>query len=155
MKLSLAPLAIVPVVALTLAGCSYVNPITTQQNYAPSDGFQAQLGDVAGLNLLVVTTAEGEDAVLIGTLVNEGGEDATVELSFDAGATFTDVDVAAGASVPLGPEGELVEGTALAAPGRLTTLQLGSGGTAAVQVDVPVVDGTLDEYAAILEQAGL
>ncbi len=155
MKLSLAPLAIIPVVALTLAGCSYVNPITTKQDYAPSDGFQAELGDVTGLNLIVVTEGDGEPAVLIGTLVNEGGDDATVALTFDAGATFTDVEVAAGTSVPLGPDGELVEGTALAAPGLLTTLQLATEGGGAVQVDVPVVDGTLEEYATILDEAGL
>ena len=72
----LARIAAVAVAAVVLAACSAINPITTQDKYQSSDGATVPIGDTArGINLLVVTTAVGEPAVLTGSIRNDAAED--------------------------------------------------------------------------------
>src|SRR5690606_961128 len=57
--------------ALLLGACA---PITTQLPYAPSDGSRVDFDDAAGLrglNLMVLTAAEGEPGALLGALANQ------------------------------------------------------------------------------------
>jgi len=140
-------------IALALAACSAINPITTQNRYAPSDGVQTQIGDDAkALNLLVVTTAKDAPAVLTGSLYNGGSTDLNITVSID-GTIVDTVPVAAGSTVQLGT-GEnqtLVQGTSPAAPGGLAGVWVGTLELGTAQVQVPVVDGTLDEYAGIVD----
>lgn len=140
--------------ALMAAGCSAVNPITTQQAYDASDGMSVEVGDVRGLNLLVVTEAEGSPAVLLGAFTNPTDETVTVVVSL-GDADGAPVEVPAGATVVLGGQDAetSVTGTAPAAPGRIASVTLATDGTGAVEALVPVVDGTLPEYQE--ELAGL
>ena len=46
--------------------------------YAPSDGLQAELGDLLVRNMLVVSEGDGAPGLLVGALVNRGDDDATV-----------------------------------------------------------------------------
>lgn len=139
-------------VAAVAAGCSAVNPITTQEAYDASDGIGIEVGDVRGLNLLVITEAEGSPAVLIGSFYNSGDEDVEIAASID-GATIVSVPVPAGDTVKLGgEEGEVhVTGTATVAPGLLAEVAFQSDATGQISEQVPVMDGTLPEYARELE----
>lgn len=147
-----ARLACAVIAAVAVAGCSYVNPITTQENYAAGDGLQVEVGDVRGLNLMVISPGAGEQAVLVGTLVNNGIDDAVVSIALDA-ATVTDVPVAAGTHVFLGPEAGqlLVTGQPEAQPGLLARVTFATDAQGTVTRELQVFDGTLPEYAGLVD----
>ena len=155
MKSPVAAGAAVALAAVALAGCSYVNPITTKENYAASDGTQVQIGQVEALNLIVVSPGVGEPGTLIGTLHSSANEDIDVQVTFD-GQTATTVTVPAGEDAMMSPmEGDTeVAGTALVQPGLLTEATFVSEVDGAFTVDVPVMDGTLPEYADVIAEIG-
>jgi hypothetical protein len=135
--------------ALLLAACS---PSTTTLNYDPSDGVGVSvLGeddtDLRGINLMVVSAAEGEAGNVLGALANETTEDASFTLE-TPGASPVTVDVPAGGTVYLGTEtGEAVQLDAVgAAPGDYVDAMLTVGGDSK-EFQLPVFDGTLPEYA--------
>ncbi|MFN3865620.1 MAG: hypothetical protein ACK4MD_02780 [Demequina sp.] len=151
---SLVPAGAIAVAALVLAGCSYVNPITTQQNYAASDGVQMIGGDFDALNLMVITAGQGEPAVLLGALHNPSADDIEVEISFDA-QTATSVSVPGGSTVQLTPlDGVEVTGTAPVMPGLLVEVGFATGANGFFTTEVPVLDGTLSEYQPVLDAIG-
>ena len=136
---------------MLLAGCSVINPITTTQGYEASDGMSVEIGeDAKGVNLLLVTSGMGEPAILTGSIYNEAWEDLEVSISVD-GETFTDVNVPARGTAVIGPDDAVVTGPATAAPGFLAQVLLNSDATGQFATPVPVVDGTLPEYQAVLE----
>ena len=150
---ALTRLAVVAVAAAALAGCSVINPITTQNHYAPADGVQVAIGsDARGLDLLVVTTAKDAPAVLTGSIYNDGTEELDVTISID-GVIAAHVKVPSDGTVKMGTrEGEvLVQGTSPAAPGGIAPVWIGVAETGALQFDIPIVDGTLPQYQGIVD----
>jgi hypothetical protein len=144
-------IAAVAAAALLLAGCSTINPITTTLEYEPSDGFSVDIGDNAeAMNLLVITSAVGEPAILTGSIYNADVEDLEVSFSID-GETFTDVTVPAQSTAILGPDYEVITGAATVAPGMIAQVLVNSEFTGQFATPVPVMDGTLPEYAPVLE----
>lgn len=145
--------------AVALAGCS---PITTQVPYAASDGVQAQVGDqVKAENLLIVTAAEGEPGVLLGGLTNLGDEATAVTVTI--GAQSVDIPLEPSQTALLGAT-EATESDSLtvqdvaidavaAAPGDVTDISLSTPRAGSVTVAVPVLDGTLEQYAALVPTA--
>lgn len=138
--------------ALLLAACS---PTTTTLNYDASDGVGVSvLGeenrDLRGINLLVVSAAEGEAGTVVGALANETAQDAAFTLEAP-GASPVTLDVPAGGTVYLGTEtGEAVAlDTVDAAPGGYLDAVLSVGGDSK-EFQLPVLDGTLPEYAELL-----
>lgn len=138
-----------------LAGCSAINPITTKLAYDPSDGVSVEVGGVTGYNLMVVTTGAGEPATLLGSLRNPSGEDVEVAASIDGTAIVT-VTVPAGGTVKLGGDEDdaAVTGTSPVAPGHLAEVTFQTPEAGQVKESVPVLDGTLPEYAHELERLG-
>jgi hypothetical protein len=141
--------------ALLLAACA---PTTTDLNYDPSDGVGVSvLGeedrDLRGINLLVVSAAEGEPGNLLGALANETAEDASFTLEA-VGASPVTVEVPAGDTVYLGTEtGEAVQlDTVNAQPGNYLDAVL-TVGSDSMEFQLPVFDGTLPEYADHLPAA--
>lgn len=146
-------LVVAGVVALAgaaLAGCSATNPITTAKAYSPSDGVRAAVGDVTAENLLVLTSAQGATAALQGALTNRGTTAVTVSLSSETGSIGT-VTLGADATVLLGgANGTALTFTSANAPGALDALTLATGPGGSISVAVPVLDGTLAEYATLV-----
>ncbi|ACQ79033.1 putative lipoprotein [Beutenbergia cavernae DSM 12333] len=145
--------AIALVAAAALVACS---PITTNEQYAASDGVLVSLGDdaspaVTGENVLVVSEAEGEPGVVIGALTNRTDGPRSVTVSLD-GVALTIVRVDAGETVTIGTEsGPQIDIPAVPAPpGAVTDLGFETPEDGAVTVAVPVLDGTLPEYADLL-----
>ena len=143
----------VTVAGLALAGCSATNPITTQDQYSASDGVRFTIGDVRGSNLLVLTAAEGDPGTLQGGLINEGSEDRSVTIAIGDEETV----------VELGPRETVLLGVGRAAedgfaevtfpaidvpPGGLVPVTLSTPEDGSIDVQVPVLDGTLPEYAS-------
>ena len=140
------------VATLALAGCSATNQITTEDQYSASDGVRLTLGDVRASNLLVLSAGEGDVGALQGGLINDSSEDRSVTLAVGEEET----------TVELGPNETVLLGTGRAAedgfaevtfpavetpPGGLLTVTVSTPEEGTVEVQVPVLDGTLPEYA--------
>lgn len=144
----------VAVAAVALAGCSYVNPITTQEYYAASDGVHLNIDDIEAQNLIVFTNGQGEPAALVGVLVNRGTEDVQLRVTFD-GDTATEVSSPAGSIVNLSPlDGVVVPGTSPVFPGQLTEVGFATDSDGYFAYNIPVMDATLPHYAAIVDAIG-
>ncbi len=139
------------VLAALLSGCSATNPITTEVAYAASDGVRTTLGDLTAENLMLVAAAADEPGALQGALSNRGDEDLTVELGTTGGSER--IRVEAGRTVLLGgSEGEDVVLPTPAPPGATADLTLSTAAAGETTVPVPVLDGTLPEYADLVPQ---
>lgn len=150
--------------AMALTGCSATNPITTQKPYSASDGVRVDLGhDLTAANLLVLTSAQGSAGTLLGALTNAGKASESVTVGVNGGSAIT-VTVRAGETVLLSPtttstpapgftHQDVPISAVSAAPGALLTVTLSSGTTGTQTVSVPVLDGTLPEYSALVPTA--
>ena len=139
------------VAALALTGCSVANPITTHRDYAASDGVILDVGDVRLGNAIVLTSAEGAAGTLVGYVSNRADDEVEVSIRV-ADADTTTFRVPGGRTVRLGPDAdEAVDVAAVpAAPGSKVEVTLGSGRDGEVTDVVPVMDGTLEEYADLV-----
>ena len=138
--------------AVALSGCSATNQITTRNDYAASDGVRSQLGDVALGNLIVLTSAEGAPGTLIGSVTNGGQGDVEVTLGVGDGAGQGSIELAPGETVLLGPDQdvELEIDAVPAPPGAFVDVNVSSDQGGSSTVGVPVLDGTLPEYADLV-----
>lgn len=142
--------------ALVLSACS---PITTAEQYAPSDGIRVELGDqVTGENLMIVTSGSGEQGVLLGGLVNDGSTDTevtvtigsqTVALAVGAGQTVLLSAPSATPTSTLGIEQVLIAAVP-GAPGSVTDVRIETPRAGSVTVGVPILDGTLESYEPVV-----
>ena len=143
----------VAVAGLALAGCSATNQITTENEYSASDGVRFTLGDVRGSNLHVLVAAQGDPGTLQGGLINQSNEDRSVTLAI--GDEETVVELGPKETVLLGVSDAEDEGYAEvtfaaidAPPGGLVAVTVSTPEDGSIDVQVPVLDGTLPEYAS-------
>jgi hypothetical protein len=136
---------------VSLAGCSALSPRVINTPYPASDGVQLNLpgGNVKLRDFLVVGSAQGSPAEVIGSVINDGPSPVQVSLQSDPGPTAqptqTLVRVEAHGSVQIGPDQAIqMEIPELPVPpGAATAISAAtaSGGTASFQVPVlPPVD---------------
>lgn len=152
-RTSARPVVVGAVLALAaaLSGCSVTNQITTEMPYAASDGVRATLGDLTAENLLLVAEAADAPAALQGALTNRGDDVLNVQLAL-GGATER-VRVESGETVLLGgTSGEEIVFETAGAPGATVELTLSTGAAGDETVPVPVLDGTLPEYADLVPE---
>lgn len=72
---------LVPVAALTLAGCQWTSTVQTDKPYEPADGRSTTVGEVQLSNLLVVADKKGGPGTLVGAGSNITGKESTVSLA--------------------------------------------------------------------------
>ena len=139
---------------LVLSGCSVMSPVTTERDYAASDGTRLVVSDtLRAENLLVLAPSADEPAVLIGALTSTGSEDTVVSLTVGS-APAVEVPVAAGETVLLGSAGTSVPLPALGvAPGATVQVTVASPTSGSATVPSVVLDGTLAEYQAEIDAA--
>ncbi len=153
MKIRIASsIALAAAIALGASGCSLVASQATLEPYAPSDGIDVSISGVDVRNLMLIAGESGESFNVVFGAVNRTGEPQDVAISFtgegsqQARAEFT---VPVGSTLFGDPEGEeapvLVEIPDLI-PGATVDANFQAVGAAEVQRDVPVLDGTLEEY---------
>jgi len=142
----------VAVVGLVLAGCSATNPITTEDPYGASDGVRMTLGDVRGSNRRVVSEAKGEPGSLLGGLINNSTEDRVVTVS--AGDTTEKIELGPKETVLLGGGDAPEDGQASVVfesvdvpPGAVLVVTFSTPEDGSVTANLPVLDGSLPEYA--------
>ncbi|MDD9206900.1 hypothetical protein PU560_10535 [Georgenia sp. 10Sc9-8] len=131
--------------ALSLAGCTFTNPIETLEPYAASDGTRLELADGIRLeNVLVLSEAEGAEGHVLGAAVNSTTE--PVEITFSVeGEPELVVVVEPDEMLNLSDEGLVVESTP-APPGGMVSTTVSTPQHGAVPLPVPVLDGTLSQY---------
>jgi len=142
----------VPVVVAAVAVTAACSPIETTRPYSPSDGLRIDLtDDLRGLNLLVVTAAEGQPGTLVGALANDSTEDVEFAVAPEGGAPVL-VPVAAGQTVYLGADDGFDAQLASVdvAPGGVLPVTVTASTGAEGALSLPVLDATLAEYAHLL-----
>ena len=139
-------------VAVTLTGCSATNQITTEKEYNSSDGTGARVGDIKAINFLIVSEGKGEPGTLIGALENKGSDDEAVKIALDTDTAA--VSVPAGETVLLSAPGgnsdedeDVVFESVPEPPGAFVPVTITTRDAGSVTLQVPVLDGTLPEYA--------
>lgn len=141
--------------ALLLSGCTFTNPQTTQASYAPGDGedIKALGAGIVVSALMVVAADEGEPGRLVARVANDSPED--LRISFTGEGVDEVVSAPAQDTLVVGePEDEeaveIIIDAVPVAPGLLLPMTLAVEGGNSVDVQVPVLDGTLSEYEAYL-----
>lgn len=149
LKTRIAPaLALAAAVALGTTGCGLIVPQATTYEYAPSDGIDIDLPGVDVRNLLLVAGPSSTNVVFTG--VNNGDADERVTLNIaqegsqSANKVFT---VEPGVTAFGVDDQEILELTL--DPGSMVTAFVASNGTE-IERQVPVVDGSLDEYSELV-----
>lgn len=146
-------LTLLALATLSLAGCSLSGTVSSLQPYAPSDGVQVDAQSLKARNVLIIQGDSGR-AVLIGSFVNSSQEDlmASVQTKDASGQDIrVEFAVKAGTKFDLGYNGTepiafKLDGT----PGQVHEVAVSGGGDPFV-LDVPVMDGSLEEYRAYAE----
>lgn len=149
---AVASVAVAALVLLGTSACNFVAPQATTDSYAPSDGTQATVGDVKVLNALLITE-DGAEASLVANVVNPTDSRVQLKLQYESGSEDVDkkFTVGAGEMQQLGGDGmELTLQDIDAKPGDLFPIYLQYGDAEGKQLMVPVLDGTLPEYEALL-----
>ena len=140
--------------ALLLAGttgCTFVAEIATLEEYDPSDGVGATVGDVQVRNMLAITE-DGSRAALVFSANNSSDETVQLNVSLTEGGTPLQVPLPAATLTPVGSgTGEqLVLEDLDVTPGSLLPVYVQYGEEPGSLLNVPVLDATLPEYAALV-----
>ncbi len=140
--------------ALALSGCQLTSPQQTMMPYQPADGVNVTLGSVTVDDLVIVSSAKGQQGVLSGQIANSGGQPATVTISAP-GAPAVTKRVEAGSMVRLSGESGSSPATLPSVsvePGSLMNLTIGTSAAGSNVVGVPVLVPSL--YYSTLTPAG-
>ena len=144
-----AAAGVIALAVLGVSSCSAVNEQATVREYSPSDGIVENVGEVELRNLLVVSNGDGEAGRVLGTVVNASPDN--VEFSLAMGGTTLEWTIESGDKVIFEdapadqttvPNVDVLPGTGLRADA--------SDGAETVELNVPVVDGTLEDYREYL-----
>lgn len=147
----IASLAAVGVVMLTATGCGLVTTQATTIEYTASDGVNLPVEETAPLhvrNALVIADRDGAEGNLIAVLANTSEDTQTFSADWDGGSVS--VDVPAGETVSLGANADPELLTDLdTLPGETVSMYVQPGDGEGVQLEVPVLNNCLTEYAAL------
>jgi hypothetical protein len=153
-----ATVAVAASLLLGTAGCTFMNPVASRIDYAPSDGTQASLETVDARNFIYLSDGQGH-AALFGSLVNRGLESASVKLQY-TDATSKETKLAYFTLLPSQKHDFGYNGTSAlnydlgGKPGQTVTVWVSAGAETGKEMNVPVLDGTLPEYKDLFEQLG-
>lgn len=148
-------LALAAAVSLGLTSCGLFVPQATLEPYAPSDGIDITIEQVAVRNLMLIADAANENFNVVFTGVNNGESSQTVRMTFvdEQGSLEADANfnLTPGLTVFGSPDGEarqtIISLRGVEAGATVSAfVEVASGGE--VERQVPVLDGTLPEYKA-------
>ncbi|TNM59299.1 hypothetical protein FHN55_21435 [Streptomyces sp. NP160] len=145
--LAASALALASLTAAT--GCTYTNAQQTAESYAPGAAAAVTLGTVHVAGLFVATDDEGL-ASLVARIVNSGDDavDVQIDGTGDASSLSGTFAVQPATTYDVGPAGEQqVQSSSFGTPaGQVVTMRVSAGGDTQ-ELAVPVLDGTLEQYA--------
>ena len=141
-------------VAGVTAGCQVNNPLTTELQYAPADGVQADIGNLAIRDLVLVGDGSGP-LVVSGNATNRGAEAMTVQMAAQPSATAEPTTPQGGSELQLGPREQVdlaTKGLQLTGvtskAGTVVPVSLTSSTGGTTILTVPVVPA-VDYYATV------
>lgn len=130
------------------AGCNFISPIATMEVYTPSDGSDANFGQVAARNIFILVNPAGQTA-LFGSFVNK--EDAATSFSFDLAGQSYSLSLAGNEKLDIGFNGSnaVALGGFSAQAGSLADVTF-KNGSETVEQTVPVLDATFAQFAPLV-----
>ena len=137
-------------VALSLSGCALTAQVTTAKPYAASDGVGGTVDGVVTQNLLLITSGAGEKAALVGALYNDTTDPVTVEVTVEKDTASFTIPAMSAITLGLADGNEELITTSTVAPGFTSKVMISVDKGASATKPVPVLDGTLPEYAGIV-----
>lgn len=141
-------------VSFSLAGCSLSREVASLDPYAPSDGVQIDKEELKVRNVMFVVGEDG-NAVLIGSFVNQSEEvvSGTLEtLDSNGAVVVTEFSVPGESKFDLGYNG--TEGKRLfltEIPGSMHPVFVRIAGADPVEMQTPILDGSLEEYRPFID----
>ena len=144
---------------LTATGCGYIYKQPTTIQYAASDGVSfsvtkdGQRMDVR--NLMLISEGKGQPGRVLGTVLNLGDKpmDLALDLNVD-GYQDTTITVPAGEQIRFEDDAnKLIVPKVEKMPGEMITDNKGKVGSESESFNLPILDGTLDEYKQYIPNA--
>ncbi|MEC5193226.1 MULTISPECIES: hypothetical protein [unclassified Arthrobacter] len=136
---------------LSVTGCGYINPQSTNAQYAASDGTQASVGPLQLRNMMIISAGEDKPGRVIGAVYNSSSEDVTLTI-LGAGGSQTRIPVKQNAYTLLNDStDEAILSTTGGAPGSLVEVSIREDATNQnAKFKVPVLDATISDYKQYL-----
>lgn len=143
---------------LSTTACTFLSPQSTLKKYDPSDGVGTAIGQVKVRNALLLTK-DGQEASFLVNLINDGQTTVNVLIQYNGttpdgstGKVDTRVQLDPGAVKTFGSSDtrQLIFNGIDTKPGALFPVFVQYGSETGQQLLVPVLDGTLDEYATLM-----
>ncbi len=134
-------------------GTSACSNSTTDIFYAPADGVRVALDTgIEVQNFMLISNGGGEAAVVGGAIKNRGTETNTATITADDGSFDFSVEIAGGQLANLTADNEpaLTLPALAAQPGSTVPATLSDATGASTQIFIPVMDGTLEEFAPLV-----
>lgn len=138
---------------LGTSGCNLTSPVASLEMYAPSDGAQADLGNVKARNLIYFVDDKG-NAGFFGAFVNSGSNQEIFNIGFtnaQGERVFQQYSVAGLDVVNIGYQNQEPLRIDLAAKAGDIVEVLLQSDAGSVRINVPVLDDTLPEYKELVE----
>jgi hypothetical protein len=140
-------------VVLGTSACNLVAPQATTKLYDPSDGVSGRVGDLKIRNAMIIAGENGTDGNLVAAVTNGGGGSESLSIQFGDGENGTvTTSIPAESTVSFGTaddEPVLLEGIN-AEPGSIVEVFFQYGDETGVEILVPVLDGSLEEYSDLV-----
>lgn len=149
-----AAAAALAVLAFGAAGCGAINQQATTIHYDASDGVSVWSNSIQVRNLLLVTNGEPKPARFIASVTNTGASDETLKVAFNGKSI--ELNVKSKETINLQDEKYAEQFTVPGAkggkgktttPGLDVTVTVTPGNEAAQEIDVPVVNAAIKDYA--------
>ena len=136
--------AALAMLALGVTSCGAINEQATTFQYAASDGIVLNVADLEVRNMLLVTKSATDKARLLGSVVNNTATPQTLTVALATGSVS--INVPAKTSFKLeDAANKTILPSAGVIPGKQAKATLSVGGSSD-EVNIPVVDGTLESY---------
>ncbi|MFM6971386.1 MAG: hypothetical protein ACKOWH_02205 [Rhodoluna sp.] len=153
-----AAVTIATALVLGTAGCTFMSPLASRIEYAPSDGTQTNLETLRLRNFVYLTN--GTVSAIAGSIVNPSDETKTLRIEY-TDATLNEhkevsLDVAAGQKLDLGFNGQPALNIDLGGKaGGIVRINVSEGSVSGVELRIPVLDSTFDYYKTTIDSLPL
>lgn len=141
---------------LGTSGCNFISPVASLDYYAPSDGAQADIGQLKARNLISLQDSEGNSG-FVGAFANSGNKEVTFALKYTTskGKTgYREFTVGAYEVLNFGYQDTKTLDLDLGGkPGDIRSILVYTD-TDQASINVPVMDATLVEYADLVSGLG-
>jgi hypothetical protein len=148
-----AAVAIATSVLLGTTACTFSSPVATMKVYTPSDGTDANFGEVAARNIFILVAPSGQTA-LFGSFLN--GAETQQPFSLEIGGQTYALNLSQFEKLDMGFNGRnaLPLSGVSAKAGSLVKATFKSDGES-VEKTIPVLDGTFAQYAPLVNSLGI